>query len=52
MKLTSREGIFAHFEVEAFDAAGSICTAKHSRAVVVKDKIVAKAEKKRNIVGK
>jgi len=52
VKLTSREGIFAHFEVEAFDAAGSICAAKHSRAIVVRDKIVATAEKKRNIVGK
>ncbi len=47
VKLTSREGIVAHFDVEAFDAAGSICTAKHSRAIVVMDKIVAKAERKR-----
>jgi len=51
VKLTAREGIFAHFEVEAFDTAGSICTAKHSRAIVAMDKIVAKAEKKRTIVG-
>jgi fluoroacetyl-CoA thioesterase len=46
VKLISREGNIAFFEVEAFDDAGSICTAKHSRVVVLKDKIVAKAERK------
>ena len=49
VKLTSREGVIVHFDVEVFDAAGIICTAKHSRAIVVLDKIVAKAEGKRQI---
>jgi fluoroacetyl-CoA thioesterase len=49
VKLTSRKGIIADFDVEVFDAAGSICTAKHSRAIVLMDKILAKAERKRQL---
>jgi len=46
VKLVSREGIIAHFEAEAFDSAGKICTCSHSRAIVTKDKIEAKAQGK------
>jgi predicted thioesterase len=49
VKLISHEGTIAQFDVQVFDAAGCICTAKHSRAIVLTDKIVAKAERKRAI---
>lgn len=47
VRLISREGSIINFDVEVFDALGCICTAKHSRAIVLMEKIVAKAEKKR-----
>jgi len=47
VKLVSRDGIMAHFEAEAFDSGGRICTCSHSRAIVIKEKIEAKAQRKK-----
>jgi len=44
--LVKQEGIMLYFEVEALDEAGRICECKHSRAIVEKARIEAKAAKK------
>lgn len=44
--LLSREGVLADFDAKAYDEAGLICVCKHRRAIVMRDKIVAKAQKK------
>lgn len=41
--LVRREGVMADFEAEVFDEGGSIATAKHSRAIVDRQRLVDKA---------
>lgn len=44
--LVKQDGIMLYFEAEAMDGGGRICTCKHSRAIVDKARIEAKAAKK------
>lgn len=44
--LVSREGIFADFEIRACDESGTICSCRHRRAIVNKEKIEDTAQKK------
>lgn len=46
VKLVERNGILVDFEINAFDDAGSICSCTHRRAIVQRERIEAKAEKK------
>lgn len=44
--LVKQEGQMLHFEVEVEDEAGRICVCKHTRAIVEKARIEAKAARK------
>ena len=48
VELTEFEKIFATFSVKAYDESGLICKCTHKRAIVERERIEAKAERKRD----